>query len=355
MAPEPDDDSFEDEDVDSNSPQREYRSGYIESVEVWNFMCHRHLLVKLLPTINFIYGANGSGKSAILTALTVCLGGRASATQRAGTVAELIREGSDEARVRITLWNGGKFPYRPAAFGSKVIVERRIYRDRPTGSSSSRYLIFGALSLKAICERRDEVLAICDHFGIQVDNPLAVLTQETAKRFLATSKPKDFYEFFMKATHLEQLAADYQFAQVKLAEADAMLVASEGAVGIVKKEIGQLRGSLRELERYRDAHRRIQALRTELTWAMVEEAEAAASTTDRQLQEAIDRHGLAQRAIEECTSKIEQFNKEIAMIEDGIRELSLQSDPIVRERTGLERSLQEGNRNLRDLQVTESK
>ena len=56
--------------------------GIIERVECYNFMCHEHFSVELGPLINFIVGKNGSGKSAVLTALTLCLGGKASATNR---------------------------------------------------------------------------------------------------------------------------------------------------------------------------------------------------------------------------------------------------------------------------------
>lgn len=69
--------------------------GIIERVDCYNFMCHEHFSVELGPLINFIVGKNGSGKSAILTALTLCLGGKASATNRGQSLKSFIKEGKE--------------------------------------------------------------------------------------------------------------------------------------------------------------------------------------------------------------------------------------------------------------------
>lgn len=69
--------------------------GIIERVDCFNFMCHRHFSVELSPLINFIVGKNGSGKSAILTALTLCLGGKASVTNRGQSLKSFIKEGAE--------------------------------------------------------------------------------------------------------------------------------------------------------------------------------------------------------------------------------------------------------------------
>ena len=70
-------------------------SGIIESVTCTNFMCHSFLHVELGPLINFIVGHNGSGKSAVLTALTISLGGKASSTNRAGSLKSFVKEGQE--------------------------------------------------------------------------------------------------------------------------------------------------------------------------------------------------------------------------------------------------------------------
>ena len=70
-------------------------NGVIESVTCINFMCHSKLHVVLGPLINFIIGHNGSGKSAVLTALTLCLGGKAASTNRGQSLKSFIKEGQE--------------------------------------------------------------------------------------------------------------------------------------------------------------------------------------------------------------------------------------------------------------------
>ena len=58
-------------------------------------MCHTYLEVSLGALINFIIGHNGSGKSAVLTAITICLGGKATATNRGQSLKSFIQEGAE--------------------------------------------------------------------------------------------------------------------------------------------------------------------------------------------------------------------------------------------------------------------
>lgn len=78
---------------DSVSAHDPYRPcPIILSMKLLNFMCHENLALDFGPHINFIVGQNGSGKSAVLTALMVCLGASASKTQRGHRLSSLIKQ-----------------------------------------------------------------------------------------------------------------------------------------------------------------------------------------------------------------------------------------------------------------------
>lgn len=74
-----------------NEPPPAAEAGILTKVECVNFMCHDNLVVELDPFMNFIVGNNGSGKSAVLTALILCLGGKAASTNRAANLKNLIK------------------------------------------------------------------------------------------------------------------------------------------------------------------------------------------------------------------------------------------------------------------------
>ncbi|CAO2839082.1 unnamed protein product [Amaranthus hypochondriacus] len=83
--------------ADADNPvtfsHRSITAGTIRRIKLENFMCHSHLAIEFGDYINFITGQNGSGKSAILTALCVAFGSRAKATNRAATLKDFIKTG----------------------------------------------------------------------------------------------------------------------------------------------------------------------------------------------------------------------------------------------------------------------
>lgn len=67
----------------------------MKKIAIRNFMNHSNTIVEFGPKLNFIVGHNGSGKSAILTAVAIALGAKASITGRGHSVKDLIKRGEE--------------------------------------------------------------------------------------------------------------------------------------------------------------------------------------------------------------------------------------------------------------------
>ena len=155
-------------------------AGSFVKVVMVNFMCHHHLTVELGPRINYIVGENGSGKSAVLTALTVALGAKAKSVGRSSTksVKGMIKSGTQQAKLTVVISNDGEDAFMPATYGRTIIIEKVLAK-------------VGANSLKiknaqgeTIGTKSDELARITDHFAIDVDNPIVVMTQDHLTRLL---------------------------------------------------------------------------------------------------------------------------------------------------------------------------
>jgi RecF/RecN/SMC N terminal domain len=111
--------------------QQHSEAGIIKQIYVENFMCHRKLRVDLNRNVNFISGQNGSGKSAILAAIQICLGASARRTHRARNLKDLVRKDATtnpptSAKVRVTLLNKENDGFQYETYGDTITVERCI-------------------------------------------------------------------------------------------------------------------------------------------------------------------------------------------------------------------------------------
>lgn len=245
-------------------------AGIIQEVYVENFMCHRKLSVKLCRNVNFIHGQNGSGKSAILAAIQVCLGAGARRTHRARNLKDLVRKeaGADcsGAKLRVTLLNKGSDGFMPEVYGDTITVERSISM-RSGGFNGYKLLDQNG---KEQSRRKADLDAMLDQLNIQVENPVAVLDQEEAKKFL-TGKAEDKYEFFTKATELERLDRCYANIHDNIMEQnDVKQKAREGLQGTIDttKQLKKEWDQFNEIDKMEVD---LQRARAEGSWAVYQE------------------------------------------------------------------------------------
>ncbi|KAL9595447.1 MAG: hypothetical protein Q9219_006438 [cf. Caloplaca sp. 3 TL-2023] len=270
-------------------------NGILESVSCSNFMCHGYLEVALGPLINFIIGHNGSGKSAVLTAITICLGGKATATNRGQSLKNFIKEGTEVAVLSVKIRNRGDSAYQPEIYGDSITVERHFNR-----SGNSNFKLKSA-SGRLISTRKADLEEICDYFALQIDNPMNVLTQDMARQFLSNSTPQEKYKFFMKGTQLEHLDGDYLQIEQSIDRIDQDLAKRLGDLGHYEEDARKAKTALTLSEKHESLGDKIRSISDQMAWSQVEDVERKLAATDNDLAEIVQKLTNAERKANEVS------------------------------------------------------
>ena len=290
-----------------------------------NFMCHTHLTIKLGPSINFIIGHNGSGKSAVLTALTISLGGKAAATNRGASLKSFIQNGKDQATLIVKIKNQGDNGYRQEEYGDSIIVERQFSR-----AGSSRFKIKSQAG-KIVSTKRGDVDDITDYYGLQIDNPLTVLTQDMARQFLCNSTPAEKYKFFVRGVQLEQLEQDYALVQDQLEAFRATNEEREAYVQELHQELQKALNDYRATSSLSDYMKKLDVYRMKLVWALVVAQERKESHLRRKLQGLQEKIRAAEDEADDARLTFDQATVAMADAEQLFTEAKQERSPILEE------------------------
>uniref|UniRef100_A0A4W6DDM7 Structural maintenance of chromosomes protein 6 n=1 Tax=Lates calcarifer TaxID=8187 RepID=A0A4W6DDM7_LATCA len=239
-------------------------AGIVESITLKNFMCHSLLgPFTFGSNVNFVVGNNGSGKSAVLTALIVALGGNAQATNRGSSLKGFVKEGESSADVSITLRNIGRDAYKPEVYGPAIIVDLRITRD------GLRTYKLRNKSGQLVSTKKEELMSILDNFNIQVNNPVSVLTQEMSKYFLHSKGEGDKYKFFMKATQLEQMREDFVYIKTTKHVTEDKVGQNTECLKDLKRKYLEKEDRYKSLASLDEMHTKLEELQKQMAWALV--------------------------------------------------------------------------------------
>ena len=119
------------------------------------------------------------GTNTLTVSCLDCCVPTARTASRGSSNKEFIRSGQASAVVEVKLLNTGEGAYKPELYGEVIVVSRAVTQ------SSSTYKLKDARGHVVVDKKvKEELDRICLNFNIQVDNPIAVLNQDTAKTFL---------------------------------------------------------------------------------------------------------------------------------------------------------------------------
>jgi len=244
--------------------------GVIERVHIDNFMCHSQFTWEPNQRVNFVTGANGSGKSSMLQAITLGLLGDPKSVKRYTKVAEFIKKGASKATIQVTLKNCGDDAYKPETYGRSITFQRTINE-----SGTSAYLVKDEEMKDVVRKSKDakeECLRILEKFQIQVDSPIVILQQDEAKEMLKVESADKLYKFFEKATLIRQCFDQYSAAQVEYNKAYDTLKMKARALKDLNAEYRRAMIKYEEIQRTEAMDKELVQTKGEYAWARVHAA-----------------------------------------------------------------------------------
>ncbi|GAB2284966.1 hypothetical protein Dimus_019421 [Dionaea muscipula] len=295
-------------------------AGTISRIRLENFMCHSNLQIEFGDYVNFITGQNGSGKSAILTALCVAFGCRAKSTQRASTLKDFIKTGCHYAVVLVEMKNHGEDAFKPDVYGDVIIIERRI-------SESSGSIIMKDRQGRKVASAREELRELVEHFNIDVENPCVIMTQDKSREFLHSGSGKDKFKFFFKATLLQQVDELLHNIKKLLDHANALVGDLERSIQPILKELHELQGKIKSMEQVEEISEKVKELRKKLAWSWV-------YNVDKQVEEQSARIEKLKEKVPAYQARINKYHRIVEDLRDCFKKKKIDSDSL------MERSLE---------------
>ena len=165
-----------------------------------NFMCHRNFTQNFYSGVNYITGENGSGKSAVIVAISAALGANFNKIGKGDDVSSCIGIAEPISVITVVLRNDPKNPRHCNKYSNPVVVERTLVRRGEVGKISNKNTI--KIDGKEV--RKADLMELMDLMSIDVANPAVVLHQDNAKSFGDGNDSKDLYNYFLDATGLRQ-------------------------------------------------------------------------------------------------------------------------------------------------------
>lgn len=263
----------------------------IKGVVLTNFMSYENSYVPLEPGLNLICGPNGAGKSSILLAISVVLG--QAYTERSKRLSDLIKWGTEEARITLILENSGeKRPF--SQFHTDTVTLTRVLKHNGT--------YYYLLQNKTV--PKSSVTEVFSTLGLNPDNILIIMHQFMVGRFAAVSV-QDKLKMLEEAVGFQSYREDVLDAKQRLES----VASEEHSLAQVLESTKETHDFWkREYDRFlqkKQLETRLDVLKRELLWARIQKRKEALS----HLQTRIDSKSRSQQSIENKIQELAEIKK----------------------------------------------
>jgi chromosome segregation protein len=311
----------------------------IKGVVLTNFMSYENSYVPLEPGLNLICGPNGAGKSSILLAISVVLG--QAYTERSKRLSDLVKWGTDEARITLILDNGGARRPFPQYHTDLVTITRVLKRN-----GTYYYLLQNKSAAK------NSVTDVFKTMGLNPDNILVIMHQFMVGRFAAVSA-QDKLKMLEEAVGFQSYREDVLDARKRL---DSVMSEEQSLAQVLESTKETHDYWKREYERFlqkRQLETKLDALRRELLWARISKRREGLARIEARIESKT-------RSLESIETKIQEMaeskKKRQAKFDElnlGRVELEDKRVELVKETTTHELNLEWATNLLHDFQAVE--
>ncbi len=181
-------------------------------VNMKNFMCHRNFTQNFYAGVNYITGENGSGKSAVIVAISAALGANFNKMGKGDDISNMIGTAEPIAVVTVTLRNDPSNSRHCDKYKNPVVIERTLVRRGEGGKISNK----NAIKIDGKEVRKSDLVELMSVMSIDVCNPAVVLHQDAAKSFGDQNDGKTLYKYFLSATGLQQSLEECERCRVQV-------------------------------------------------------------------------------------------------------------------------------------------
>ncbi len=294
----------------------------IQEVILENFMSYEYARVPFKQGVNVIGGPNGAGKSSLLLAISVGLG--QTYTERSRKLSDLIRWGSDQARVTLILDNSKQGGRRPVAKYSKdqLFLTRILRRD-------GKYWF----ELENRSASKQDVERLLGRFGVDPDNMLIIMHQNMVEQFSVLSN--------IEKLHMVEAAVGFEPFRENVLQAKEKLtkiLSQEESVSKLLESAEQTLNYWREqYEKFQEKKQLVlkrRFLDRELAWAEFERRENVVKALEANRSKHQDSLGKIEK-------EKQAYNDQLSEQQSSVASLKGQEKTVFNERIGLERGIAE--------------
>lgn len=266
--------------MDIDRPSQEerdghYKPGSIKRVKLKNFLTYDAVEFFPGPRLNVVVGPNGTGKSTILCAICLGLGGQPPLLGRADDARLFIKHEKEEAMIEIELAPHSNNGRREATHTIRRVIDRDRGSENGKGAGASTFYINGHKSnLKSVKE------LVSERYQIHIDNLCTFLPQDKVGSFSGFDK-----QALLVETE-KALSVKLYNTHKDLIELERALQSSGTDVASIEDELAKLMKENERLEREKELMEerascleRIDLLKKKRAWLIFdqkrEEAKAA--------------------------------------------------------------------------------